>query len=233
MRWRTAAWLVACAALALGTTATAKTISITIGQSTEVRGDSLVAKTKVGNTGDEPAKAVTAMLRFGEKVVRGKLHETLEDGSSFDEELTLATGKLADGRWPYAIAVDYADANLYPFQALLMTTTVVGNPPPPKLTIPEMKADPIASSGSLHIRFKNLAGTARDVSYRVVVPEGLEASEPTGTIALKDWGESSADVTIVNRTALPGSRARSTLVPDPSSVRSSLTTSSRCPGGVS
>jgi hypothetical protein len=208
MRWRTPAGaaLIGCAALALGTPATAKTISITIGQQTEVRGDTLVAKTKVGNTGDEPAKAVTAMLRFGDKVVRGKLHDTLEDGASFDEELTLSTGPLGDGRWPYAIAVDYADANLYPFQALLMTTTVVGSPPPPKLSIPEMKADAIATSGSLAIRFKNLAGTERDVSYRVVVPEGLEAGEPTGTVNLKGWGEASTDVTVVNRTALPGSR---------------------------
>jgi hypothetical protein len=58
----------------------------------------------------------------------------------------------------------------------------------------------------LNVRFKNLAGTERDVSYRVVAPEGLEATEPTGTVALKGWGEASTEVTIVNRTALPGSR---------------------------
>lgn len=198
--------MIGCAALAVATPAPAKTISITIGQRAEIRGDTLVVKTTVGNSGDEAAKSVTPILRFGDKVVRGKLHDTLEPGASLEEELSVATGPLADGRWPYAIAVDYADANLYPFQALLMTTTVVGNPPAPKLSIAELKADPIASSGELGVRFKNLAGTERDVSYRVVVPDGLEATEPTGTVALKGWAETAADVTIVNRTALPGSR---------------------------
>jgi hypothetical protein len=40
----------------------------------------------------------------------------------------------------------------------------------------------------------------------VIVPEGLEASEPTGNIHLKGYAEDTTSVTIVNRTALAGSR---------------------------
>lgn len=86
--------------LGLAAVADAKTISITIGQRAELRGESLVVKTTVGNTGDESAKAVAANLRFGDKAVRGKLHDDLAPNANFEEELTIPTGPLVEGRWP-------------------------------------------------------------------------------------------------------------------------------------
>ncbi len=199
-------WIVWVVVLGLAAGAEAKTISITIGQKAELRGENLVVKTTVGNTGDEAAKSVAANLRFGDKQVRGKLRDELAPNATFEEELTIATGTLGEGRWPYQIAVDYADANLYPFQALLVTTMAIGSPPPAKFAVPEIKASPIAESGPLTLRFKNLGATERDVSYRVAVPEGLEATDGTGTMHLKGYGEDSMSVTVVNRTALAGSR---------------------------
>src|SRR5262249_35041751 len=133
-------------------------------------------------------------------------HEDLAPNATFDEELVVPTGTLGEGRWPYSIAVDYADANAYPFQALLVATQIVGNPPAAKVLVPEIKSDGIAESGPLKIKFKNAAAAERDVTFRVIVPEGLEASDPTGTIHLKSYGEDSTSVTILNRTALAGSR---------------------------
>ena len=201
-------WIVLLGVLELGflAGAEAKTISITIGQKAEIRGENLVVKVSVGNTGDESAKSVAANLRFGDKTARGKLHDDLAPNATFEEELTVATGALGEGRWPYSVAVDYADANLYPFQALLVTTQVVGNPPTAKLTVPEIKSNGIAESGPLSIKFKNMVAAERDVTFRVIVPEGLEASEPTGTIHLKGYGEDTTSVTVLNRTALAGSR---------------------------
>src|SRR5262245_16731544 len=161
------AGLVCAAVLALGAPAAAKTISITIGQQAEIRGGTLVVKTHIGNTGDESAKSVGTTLRFGEGTAKGKRHDDLPPNGSYDEELSVPTGTLGEGRWPYSIAVDYADANLYPFQALLVTTTVVGNPPPPKVSVPEIKSEGISDSGSLTIKFKNLSAAERDATYRV------------------------------------------------------------------
>jgi hypothetical protein len=192
--------------LGLAASAEAKTISITIGQKAEIRGENLAVKISVGNTGDESAKSVAANLRFGDKTARGKLHDDLAPNATFEEELTVPTGTLGEGRWPYSIAVDYADANLYPFQALLVGTQVVGNPPTAKVLVPEIKSDGIAESGPLRIKFKNAAAAERDVAFRVIVPEGLEATEPTGTIHLKGYQEDTTSVTILNRTALAGSR---------------------------
>jgi hypothetical protein len=201
-----ATWLIGAVVLVLGAPVSAKTISITIGQKAELRGDSLAVKTNVGNTGDESAKSVAVNLGFGDKKVRGKLHDDLAPNASFEEEVVVPTGALGEGRWPYTVAVDYADANLYPFQALLVTTVVVGSPTPPKVSVPAVEASPIGDSGPLSIQLKNLAGTERDVSYRVIAPEGLEATDPSGTMHLKAWGEDSTSATIVNRTALAGSK---------------------------
>jgi hypothetical protein len=77
------------------TGAEAKTISITIGQKAEIRGENLVVKISVGNTGDESAKSVAPNLRFGDKTVRGKLHDDLAPNATFEEELTIATGRSA------------------------------------------------------------------------------------------------------------------------------------------
>ena len=192
--------------LGLAAVAHAKTISITIGQKAELRGTDLVVKATIGNTGDESAKAVAATLRFGDKQVRGARHEDLAPQARYEEELVVPTGPLGEGRWPYSIAVDYADANLYPFQALLVTAVTVGNPGPAKVSVPEIRSSGIADEGSLSLRFKNLAGVDRDVRYRLIVPEGLEASEPVGSMHLKAWAEATTSIDVVNRTALAGSR---------------------------
>lgn len=193
--------------LLLTGSAGAKTISITIGQRAELQDGKLAVKITVGNTGDEAAKSVGAILRFGDKQVRGKLHGELAPNASLEEDLSLDVGTLGEGRWPFQVAVDYADLNQYPFQALLVTMIVVGNPPPAKVSVPEIGAEGgITDSGTLDIRFKNLAASAREVSYRVIVPEGLEVTPGQGSVELTGWGESSASVPVVNRTALAGSR---------------------------
>ena len=55
-------WIVWVVVLVLAAGAEAKTISITIGQKAELRGENLVVKTTVGNTGDEAAKSVHSVL---------------------------------------------------------------------------------------------------------------------------------------------------------------------------
>jgi hypothetical protein len=193
-------------ALCLPSVAAAKTISITIGQKAELRGDTLAVSATIGNTGDEAAKAVAVSLHFGDKAVRGKARDELPPSGSYEEELALAVGQLGEGRWPYEIRVDYADANLYPFQALLAYAFVVGNPPPAKITVAKFTAEPIGESGPLAITVKNLAAAEREARWRVMVPDGVEATPATGTVHLAGWGETTASIDLVNHTALAGSR---------------------------
>ena len=193
-------------ALCLVGPAAAGSISISIAPTVELREGTLAAQVKVSNVGDESAQSVAAVLVFGEHRTRGDLHPSLAPGASMDAALTVPVGDLGTGRWPYQIAVDYTDANQYPFQAIHLGLVTVGSPPPAKVAVSELKADPLSNSGTVRIRIKNLAGVARKASVSVVAPEGVEVTAPAQDVSLAAWEERTVTAPIVNRTALVGSR---------------------------
>lgn len=186
--------------------AVAGSISISISPTVEVRDGALAAKVRITNSGDEAAHAVGPVLRFRKQEARGTGAETLAPNQSITADLSLPVGDLGPGRWPYRLAVDYTDANQYPFQALHVAWIVVGNPPPAKLAITEVKAAPMSRSGTLRVVVKNLAGVVRQASLLAVVPEGVEVTTPEQPLTLAEWGETSVAAPLVNRTALGGSR---------------------------
>ena len=53
---------------------------------------------------------------------------------------------------------------------------------------------------------KNLEGVARTVSVRVMPPDGIEVTPATFAMSLEPWEEKAADLELINRTALAGSR---------------------------
>src|SRR5205823_10807163 len=167
----------------------AGSISISISPAVELRDGVIAARVDVKNSGDEAAHTVAPVLRFRGKEVRGAAREQLGPNQSMSAELSLPAADLTPGRWPYGVAVDYTDANQYPFQALHMAWVTLGNPPPAKLSVAEVKAEPLAHSGSLRVRLKNLAGAARQTSVNVVVPEGVEVTQPEQSLALPAWEE--------------------------------------------
>src|SRR5437867_5326839 len=193
-------------ALCLVGPAAAGSISISIAPVVEPREGALSAQVKVSNVGDETAQSVAAVLVFGEHKARGEIHPSLAPGASVDAALSLPVGELGTGHWPYQIAIDYTDANQYPFQAIHVGLVTVGSPPPAKVAVAELKANPLSSSGTLRIRVKTLAGVVRQASVSVVAPEGIEVSAPAQDLRLAAWEERTVSVPIVNRTALAGSR---------------------------
>jgi hypothetical protein len=192
--------------LAAAATAQAGSISITTTQSARLDGKSLVVTVQVGNTGDEAALAVTPLVRFGDKEVRGKRQESLAPNARFDDTITVDVGELATGTWPYLVGVDYTDGNQYPFQAVQGGRIAVGNPAPAKIAIASMTAGKLAKSDDAKITVKNLEGVARKTAMRVMVPTGLEADPASSELALEPWEEKTVTVTLTNRTALAGSR---------------------------
>jgi hypothetical protein len=198
--------VVALAAWLLAGSAAAKTISISVTPTAEVQAGTLTVKVKITNSGDEAAQSVSPVLRFGDQETRGKGNPSLAPNGSHEETLTVQVGDLAPGRWPYRLAVDYTDANQYPFQALQVGTVTLGNAPPAKLAVPEVKAPGIAGTGKLQLRVKNLAGVERTVALAVVVPDGLEVTKPIADLKLAAWAEEPLSVPLANRTALAGSR---------------------------
>jgi hypothetical protein len=200
-----------CAAALLGAllapaVAGAKSISITILPSVEVKDGALTARVRLSNSGDEAAESVVPVLQFGEKKARVDAHPSLGPNESITATLSVDVGTLTPGRWPYRLAVDYTDANQYPFQALHVGVITVGaSPPPSKVAVSEVKADPLSSSGAIHVRLKNLSAVERRAAVTIALPEGLEASNRSDPVTLAAWQETTVSVPVVNRAALAGS----------------------------
>jgi len=185
----------------------AGTISITLTVRPTLADGKLGVQVKVANGGDEAAQSVAAVLGFRGQTVRGTLHQSLEPKQSFDETLTLPAEGLADGRWPFRLAVDYTDANQYPFQALQVQLVTAGSPPPAKVGVVGVKASGgIAGSGDLDVSLKNLGPDPRTVVVGAMVPDGLEATQPGAPVTLAGWAQQDLAIPVTNRTALPGSR---------------------------
>jgi len=197
------------AGLVLGWTAVAadaKNISITMTPAASLGDGALTVRVGVVNKGDEAAQSVLPTLRFLEHEVRGKGRSSLGPNETMEETLTLPAADLTSGRWPYRVAIDYTDANQYPFQALHVATVEVGALPPAKVLVPEINAPALSTSGSYRVKVKNMTGNPRSVSVEVLVPEGLEVPGPVPRVELAGWQETTVSGSIVNRTALAGSR---------------------------
>lgn len=186
--------------------ALAGTISMNITQSAELRDGNLVVKVTMSNTGDEAAQSVTPVLKFRDGEIRGKGQATLDPKQAFEEELVVPAKDLTPGRWPYRLAVDYTDANQYPFQALQAQIVTLGNPPPAKVAVPSVTAEPIAGTGDLTVTLKNLTDAEQKATVTVLVPDGLEAESKSLSATLPAWGEEQVEVGITNRSTLAGSR---------------------------
>src|SRR6185436_13634851 len=160
----------------------AKSISINMSITPEVRAGELAVRVKVSNTGDEAAGSVTPVVRMGDKEARGTRREALAPNESMEETVTLPIGDIGAGRWPFRVAVDYTDANQYPFQALHVALVTVGNPSPARIALPEVKVEKLSDEGEMTAKVKNLAGAARKVKIAAYVPEGLEVTSPAPEI---------------------------------------------------
>jgi hypothetical protein len=193
-------------ALLTATPVAAGNISLSITAHPELRDETLAVKLTVRNGGDEAARSVSPTLHFRDGTARADVRPVLGPGETYQSTLTLRTGELRTGRYPYRIAVDYADANEYPFQALHAGMVIVGAPPPPKVAVVEARSDGVATTGSLQLRLKNLSATARTVDVAVYLPEGVELEAPLSPVELAGWEERKVAAPLVNRTALPGSR---------------------------
>jgi hypothetical protein len=214
--WRTvaqarAAWRLARSAIVLGITllgspASAGTINLELSATPEVRDGSLELALVVRNVGDEAASSVSPVLRFRGETVRGEGAAQLLPQHALETRLGVADAGLTTGRWPYAVAIAYADANQYPLHALHAGTVVAGSPPPLQVAVLGVEPLQLGTSASVRATVKNLSEVARTLAVTVHVPGGIELEESPPAVELEPWGEERISASLRNRTGLPGSR---------------------------
>lgn len=193
-------------ALFAASEAFAGTLAINVTHRAELTGGELRATVTLSNEGDETARAVTPVLRFRGVETRGATQADLPPKQPVEASLAVPAGTLADGRWSYEIVVEYADSNLYPFQAISLGTLAVGSPPLPKVAVPALPSPVLADHAEFPVHVKNLSETERRLIVKVLAPEAIEAKYTSEEALLGPWAELELPVELTNRAALPGSR---------------------------
>jgi hypothetical protein len=187
--------------------ASAGTISLEVSHRAELRDGELHVALTLKNGGDESAHSVTPRLRFRGAEARGATQAVLPPGQPQEDSLVVPATGLGEGVWPYEIVIDYADANLYPFQANSLATLTVGSPPLAKVTILPLASPILADRTQLGVHLKNVSAAEQRVAVRVLAPEAIEAGGTSGEgVRLDPWQELEIPVELTNRAALPGSR---------------------------
>jgi hypothetical protein len=199
-------WALAAGLLLAPASASAGTISLSLSPRAEIRDGALSVRLNVRNGGDEAARSLSPSLAFRDQTIRGQVLAELPPNQTAEFQLALPATELADGRWPFRVSIEYTDANAYPFYALHVGIALVGSPPPAKVAFLELAAEPLAGTGSLSPRLKNLGAKPVTVELALHLPEGIELLERIPPLELAAYAEQSLDTSLVNRTALPGSR---------------------------
>jgi hypothetical protein len=189
----------------LASQAQAGTIGIAITQRAELVAGELRVAVELRNEGDEAAHSVAPILRLEGREVRGAAQAVLAPSQQLETSLAIAAEGLHEGRWPFQVAVDYTDANQYPFQTILVAMLPVGDPPPAKVAVPELSSPSLSERGDLQFTVKNLSAAERRVGVRVFAPEAIEV-EAVPELSLSAWGQESLAADLTNRAALAGSR---------------------------
>jgi hypothetical protein len=182
-------------------------ISLDLSAQALVDGGALKIQLNVRNSGDEAAHAVEPRLFFQNEMVAGRRRPSLGPGEAMAVELSAPAAGIGAGRWIYRIMVGYTDANEYPFHALHVATVDVGDVlQRQRVVLEQVVMEPVAAEGTLNAALKNLTGETRRIQVAVYLPEGIHTAGPPPVVELAPWEARSVSVSVVNRTARPGSR---------------------------
>ena len=179
---------------------------IAITTETAVKIEDNTAKILVGvtNKGDESAYNVKISAAIGGKIIAGPLIDLLKVNDKYSETLTASVDFKKPGTYPVILAVEYTDANRYPFTAssvvyLNYKEGVVSR------VAGEIAAISIADSGRMKVKIKNLEQAEEKIAIHLIAAKEFLIPTPEKQITLKPGLEETVVFDIKNLSALTGS----------------------------
>jgi len=187
-------------------TASAGTITITTDVSVAVKDRALAITLKITNSGNEAAQTIAPEVRMGDQSVRAPGAASLPPGRPLATAVELPWDTTVAGQWPVVTAVDYADTNGYPFQAMQVAIVTIGTASPSLVPVVDVTASSVATAGTVRVRLKSLSEVPRQATVRFLVPRGLEVAEAMRPLPMAPWSDAQVEARILNRSAMAGSR---------------------------
>lgn len=184
--------------------ASATYISISTTVKTVVQNDTLTITTNVSNLGDESAYNVQFITTANGKTEKSKIFDIVGIKQPVVAEVTFDVKGMNNGKYPIITQIDYADANQYPFSALTNSFYVIGENVNSDV-VGQMDKIEISKSGTLSLKLRNLANTAKTLSVKLYLPKELSTSAEGKTISIGAKSQEDVSFNVESFSALKGS----------------------------
>ena len=160
---------------------------------------------QVVNRGDDTAHNLRASLRMTDADVQSQTSDKLfRPGASEVFRFKMNGKPKKYGQYPLFIAIDYTDANRYPFTALAFLTVDYRTAHSPAISA-VLEGVELAEDETLHLRVKNLGAETIAAQALLFLPKELSSAEAAQTLNLKPAAEISVPFPLHRFSALPGS----------------------------
>ncbi len=159
----------------------------------------------VSNSGDEPAHDVKISLLLPEGLSsEGVFAGKIDQNSDYSTSFRIASENKKNGEYPFAILVEYKDANRYPFSAVSPNTIIYNAPSSSRVTA-TLKQATMQDRGSMVMSIRNLDNVSHNVDIMLYLPKELSSLEAKKNATLAAGEARQESFVIDNAGALTGS----------------------------
>jgi len=185
------------------TTSFAGVLKIKTQTTVQTTGDQLHITVTLTNEGSAIAYNLQVHLELMGETLDSKLKPQLNPAGSGTFVFEKRAEEIKSGRYPLTVAVDFHDANQYPFSALSGMTFSIG---------PDVNSDlavigkniAMDNGGELSLNIKNMGAGEKKILTSLVLPKELSTPTPQISFLLGPRSRKDLDFEILNFSALPG-----------------------------
>jgi hypothetical protein len=185
--------------------ASASYISLKTAVTSQVKDSDLLISISAVNKGDESAYSVQAELNAaGQNLLAEKLSELgIDQAYQLSKKFKLSV-PLA-GQYPLVVTLHYADANQYPFSALIVQTFAYKSPEIPSTVFGKMSPVAFWKDGKLSLTLRNSGATSVSAALKLIAPREITVQALPERVNIQAGGAQEVVIPLQNFSALSGS----------------------------
>lgn len=196
-------WVIFSMVFFCATPSLAAVLKIKTETTVQTTGDQLHIAVTLTNEGNAVAYNLQVHLELMGETLDSKLKPQLNPAASGTFVFKKRVEGQKEGRYPLTVAVDFHDANQYPFSALSGMTFSMG---------PDVNSDlavigkdiAMDKTGKLSLNIKNIGADEKKILASLVLPKELSTPTPQMSFLLGPRSQKDLDFEIRNFSALPG-----------------------------
>ena len=196
-------WVIFSIVIFCATPSFAGVLKIKTQTTVQTTGDQLHITVTLTNEGTAIAYNLQVHLKLMGETLDSKLKPQLDPAGSGTFVFEKRAEGIKEGRYPLTVAVDFHDANQYPFSALSGMTFSIG---------PNVNSDlavigkniAMDNGGELSLNIKNIGAGEKKILASLVLPKELSTPTPQMSFLLGPRSQKDLDFEIRNFSALPG-----------------------------